>query len=108
MGVDSDRLGSQRAAALDQANHVRGQRASLKRRLKSGEESLAALFLNPPDYLRTARVESWALTAPGLVKVKTNALFRDLGILPKTTIGRLTERQRNLLAAKLTPPREKG
>jgi anti-anti-sigma regulatory factor len=104
ISVDSERLGNQRSAALDQANHVREQRASLKRRLKSGEESLAALFLNPPDYLRTARVESWALAAPGLGKVKTNALFRDLGILPKTTIGRLTERQRNLLAAKLTPP----
>ena len=76
------RVGNQRSAALIQANHVREQRAS-KRRLKSGDASLAALFLNPPDYLRTARVEAWALATPGLGKVKTHALFRDLGILPK-------------------------
>ena len=104
MRIDAERVGNQRSAALIQANHVREQRASLKRRLKSGDASLAALFLNPPDYLRTARVEAWTLATPGLGKVKTHALFRDLGILPKTTIGRLTERQRNLLAAKLTPP----
>jgi anti-anti-sigma regulatory factor len=100
---DARRIGDQRSSALVHANDVRRRRASLKHRLKTGEESLAAVLLDPPDYLRTARVETWALAAPGLGKVKARNLCRDLGILPRTTIGRLTERQRNLLAAKLSP-----
>jgi len=99
---DAKRIGDQRSAALVQANDVRRRRAALKHSLKTGEETLAAVFLDPPDYIRTARVETWALAAPGLGKVKAQNLCRDLGILPRTTIGRLTERQRTLLAAKLT------
>ncbi len=99
---DAQRIGDQRSAALVQANDVRRRRAALKHSLKTGEETLAAVFLDPPDYIRTARVETWALAAPGLGKVKAQNLCRDLGILPRTTIGRLTERQRTLLAAKLT------
>lgn len=42
MRIDAERVANQRSAALIQANHVRERRAWLKRRLKSGEESLAA------------------------------------------------------------------
>jgi hypothetical protein len=94
-------VGDQRAEALTQANHVRMRRAALKRRLKSGDESLAQLILDPPDFLRTSRVEVLIMAAPGFGKVKSNTLLREVGILPRTVVGRLTDRQRTGLAAKL-------
>ena len=82
----SRRISDQRTEALGQANDIRERRAALKRRLKDGDESLATLILDPPDYLHTARVEMLVMTT-------------------KTTIGRLTERQRIMLASKLPAQR---
>jgi len=103
--VVSRRISDQRAEALGQANVIRERRAALKRRLKDGQESLATLILDPPDYLRTARIETLVMTTPGVGKVRSQTLLRDAGIPAKTTVGRLTERQRTTLAAKLPPPR---
>lgn len=99
---DAGWISQQRAQALAKANHVRQRRASLKHDLKTGDESLAVLVLDPPDYLDTAPVEALVMATPGLGKVKAHALLREVGIRPKTTIGRLTDRQRMLLAAGLT------
>jgi len=102
--VVSRRISDQRAEALGQANAIRERRAALKRRLKDGEESLAPLILDPPDYLYTARIEMLVMTTPGVGKVRSQTLLRDAGIPAKTTVGRLTERQRTTLAAKLPAP----
>jgi len=102
----SRRISHQRAEALTQANSIRERRALLKRRLRDGDESLATLILDPPDYLRTARIEMWIMTTPGVGKVRSHSLLRDVGIPAKTTIGRLTERQRTMLASKL--PAQRG
>ena len=101
----SRRISDQRAEALSQANVIRERRAALKRRLKGGEESLATLILDPPDYLRTARIETLVMTTPGVGKVRSQTLLRDAGIPAKTTVGRLTERQRTTLASKLPDSR---
>jgi len=77
------RLNDQRAGALIQANHIRERRASLKRQLKGRNESLATLILDPPDYLHTARVETFVKSTPGLGKVRTHDLLRHAGIPPK-------------------------
>jgi hypothetical protein len=101
----SRRISHQRAEALTQANSIRERRASLKRRLRDGDESLATLILDPPDYLRTARIEMLIMTTPGVGKVRSYNLLRDVGIPAKTTIGRLSERQRTMLASKLPAQR---
>jgi len=103
--VVSRRISDQRTEALSQANAIRERRAALKRRLKDGEESLAPLILDPPDYLHTARIDTLVMTTPSVGKVRSQTLLRDAGIPAKTTVGRLTERQRTTLAAKLPPPR---
>ncbi|HSS55685.1 MAG TPA: hypothetical protein VLK79_13640 [Gaiellales bacterium] len=103
--VVSRRISDQRTEALGQANAIRERRAALKRRLKDGEESLATLILDPPDYLHTARIEMLVMTTPGVGKVRSQTLLRDAGIPAKTTVGRLTERQRTTLATKLPAPR---
>ena len=101
----SRRISDQRTEALTQANSIRERRASLKRRLKDGDESLATLILDPPDYLYTARIEMLVMTTPGVGKVRSQNLLRNVGIPAKTTIGRLTERQRTMLASKLPAQR---
>jgi hypothetical protein len=101
--TEARHVGDQRIEALTQANHVRIRRAALKRRLKTGEESLAPLILNLPDFLRTGSVEAWVMATPGFGKVKSHALLRQIGIPPRTTLGRLTDRQRTSLADRLTP-----
>jgi hypothetical protein len=101
----SRRISDQRSQALTQANVIRERRASLKRRLKDGDDSLARLILDPPDYLHTAHIETWVMTTPGVGKVRSHNLLRDVGIPAKTTIGRLTERQRTMLASKLPAQR---
>ena len=100
-GLVSRRISDQRTEALGHANDIRERRAALKRRLKNGDESLATLILDPPDYLHTARVEMLVMTTPGVGKVRSHNLLRDVGIPAKTTVGRLTERQRTMLASKL-------
>lgn len=105
-GVVSRRISDQRSQALSQANAIRERRAALKRRLRDGDESLAALILDPPDYLHTARIETLVMTTPGVGKVRSHILLRDAGIPAKTTVGRLTERQRTTLASKL--PAQRG
>jgi hypothetical protein len=99
---DARLISDQRAEALTYANHVRQRRAALKRRVKTGEKSISATILDPPGSLHTARVEAWVMATPGLGKVKSHTLCREVGIRPTTTIGRLTDRQRALLAANLT------
>ena len=103
--VVSRRISDQRSQALGQANVIRERRAALKRRLKDGEESLATLILDPPDYLQTARIETLVMTTPGVGKVRSHNLLRDAGIPAKPTVGRLTERQRATLASKLPAQR---
>jgi hypothetical protein len=105
-GVVSRRISDQRSQALSQANAIRERRAALKRRLKGGDESLAALILDPPDYLNTARIETLVMTTPGVGKVRSQHLLRDAGI-PRHDDGRPAHRTATrhacLEAARATP-----
>jgi hypothetical protein len=96
-----DRWTGQRADALALANHIRSRRSQLKRRLTAGEESIATVIADPPAYLRTARIDAWIMAAPGIGTAKAGHLLREARIAPRTPIGRLSDRQRTQLAAKL-------
>ena len=50
--------------ALRKANELRARRALRKRDLKSGRVSLAALMVDPPPYLETAKVLDMLLALP--------------------------------------------
>ena len=62
-----ERSQQQRMDALQRANHIRTQRAQLKRDLRAGVVSIDSLLLKPPAFLETAKVVE---LAPGGSEVR--------------------------------------
>jgi hypothetical protein len=96
-----ERTPDQRMDALRKANEVRARRAQLKRDLKSGRVSLAALMVDPPPYLETAKVLEMLLALPGHGRVKATKLLNSCRVSPSKTFGGLSERQRKELTVRL-------
>jgi hypothetical protein len=90
---------NQRMDALARANHIRTQRAQLKRDLKGGRLSIHTLLLNPPEYVETAKVFDMMLAVPKYGRVKVNKILTTCRISPSKTIGGLSERQRSELVS---------
>jgi len=80
--------------ALQRANHIRTQRAQLKRDLKGGRVTIHELLLNPPDYVDSAKVFDMLLAVPKYGRVKVNKILNVCRISPSKTIGGLSQRQR--------------
>ncbi len=91
----------QRMDALARANHIRTERAQVKRDLKAGRISVAALLLEPPSCVETAKVFDLLLAVPRYGRVKVNKVLAHCRISPSKTIGGLSERQRKELVALL-------
>lgn len=96
-----ERSPTQREEALKHANEVRTKRARLKRDLKAGRASIHTLLLDPPDYLKTAKVGDMLMSIPKYGRVKVNKVLTQCRISPSKTIGGLSERQRTELASLL-------
>ena len=92
--VAPERTRQQRMEALQRANDVRSDRAKLKRDLKAGRKSAAAQLLDPPEWLRSAKVIELLLAVPKWGRVKAQKALRDAGVSPSKTIGGLSRRQR--------------
>ena len=90
---------NQRMDALARANHIRTQRAQLKRDLKAGRLSIHTLLLKPPEYIETAKVFDMMLAVPKYGRVKVNKILTNCRISPSKTIGGLSERQRSELVS---------
>jgi hypothetical protein len=90
---------NQRLDALARANHIRTQRAQLKRDLKAGRLSIHTLLLHPPEYVETAKVFDMMLAVPKYGRVKVNKILTNCRISPSKTIGGLSERQRSELVS---------
>lgn len=91
-----------RSDALNRANYTRTRRAQLKNDLKRRRVSIRAVLLDPPEYVRTAKVLDLLLAVPSYGRVKVNRLLTDCRISPSKTVGGLSERQRHELASLLT------
>lgn len=80
---------------------MRRQRAQLKRDLKAGRGAIEEVLCDPPAFVQTAKVADLLLALPKYGPVKVNKLLSRCRIAPAKTIGGLTQRQRNELAAAL-------
>ena len=80
---------------------MRRQRAQLKRDLKAGGCAVEEVLCDPPAFMQTAKVADLLLALPKYGPVKVNKLLGRCQIAPTKTIGGLTGRQRNELAALL-------
>ncbi len=96
-----ERSPDQRMLALRRANEIRSLRAQLKRDLKAGRVSIAALLVEPPAWLQTMKVLDLLLALPKVGRVKAAKLLDSCRVSPSKTIGGLSERQRAELAARL-------
>ena len=92
----------QRMRALEQANKVRLARAGLKRQIALGEVSAADIILTPPEEVRTWSVSSLLLSQRRWGDTRCRKFLQRTQIIETKPIGRLTDRQRRLLAHELT------
>lgn len=98
----------QRFEALTKANEIRTRRAALKRRLSDSKDptTLVTVFSwDPiPWWLEECKVETLVLARRGMGTSRGRALLRDCRIPINTTVGELTERQRNELIGRCKAP----
>jgi hypothetical protein len=94
-----DRSIAQRMDALERANEIRSKRAAFKRDLKAGRDSLPDALMNPPDWLRTAKVLDVLLACPKLGPVKVNKVLATCRMSRTKTVGGITDRQRSELVS---------
>lgn len=79
------------------------QRAQLKRDLGAGRCAIDELLTDPPAFMQTAKVADLLLALPKHGPVKVDKLLSHCRIAPTKTIGGLSQRQREELAALLAP-----
>lgn len=101
----------QRMDALSKGNAVRTWRAEVKRdwheNPASFEEAIEILF-DPPPEVASWKALGFVLSLPGLGRVRAMKLISGVHIAPTRTLGRLTQRERLLLAVAIRraiPPR---
>jgi hypothetical protein len=103
-------LAAQRARALADANSVRTRRAELKQDLHDDPEGagshLGRLLVDPPGYLRTARIGETLSWLPGVKGKRAEAILEAAGVTDGLvrTVAALTERQSRALADLIRTP----
>lgn len=89
-------------ARLALANEVRGQRAELKRQIRTGETTTADVLRQEcPDWLRTMSVEKLILITPRRQGRTLQRILHAAGIGAAATFGGISNRQREILLAGL-------
>jgi hypothetical protein len=91
----------QRLLALERANEVRRVRAELKRRIGAGQLSAAEVILECPVEARGWPVARLLVSQPSWGRAKCSKFLARTRISELKTVGELTGRQRELLAAEL-------
>lgn len=85
--------------ALRRANEVRSANGLLKRAIRAGSVSAADVLLNPPVEALSMPIAALLMAVPRFGEARVSRLLRPLHISPQRRIGRLTERERQVLAA---------
>ncbi len=91
----------QRLQALERANEVRLARAELKRRIAVGDLSAAKVILDSPWEASSWSVGELLVSQRRWGTIRARKLLASMQISEMRTLGALTVRQRQLLAAQL-------
>jgi hypothetical protein len=94
--------GPQYMRALERANEVRLARADLKRRVALGEVSVADVILQCPSEAQSMAVADLLMSQRRWGQTRCRKLLAQVPMSEKKTIGSMTDRQRQTLAAMLT------
>ena len=95
--------GQQHMRALARANQVRLARAALKRRVATGEIEAADVILDCPWEAQSMAVADLLMSQRLWGQTRCRTILAQLPMTEKKTVGSMTDRQRRLLAAFLTP-----
>src|ERR1700730_5133975 len=100
-GPPMDPPGPQYMRALERANQVRLARAELKRRVATGEVDAATVILECPWEADSMAVADLLMSQRRWGQTRCRKFLRQIPMSEKKTIGSLTDRQRQALAAML-------
>jgi hypothetical protein len=93
--------GPQYMRALERANQVRLARAELKRRIGEGELDIAEVLLDCPWEAASMAVADLLMSQRRWGHTRCRKFLAQIPMSEKKTIGSMTERQRQTLAAML-------
>ena len=91
----------QHLRALEQANRVRLARAELKRRIAEGERSAAEVVLDCPWEAESMQISDLLTSQRRWGRTRCRRFLTAVPMSEIKTIGSLTDRQRQILAARL-------
>ena len=91
----------QHMQALAYANRVRLARAALKRSIRAGEEDASAVVLECPWQVESMTVGELLRSQRRWGRARARKFLISLALNENRELGRLTERQRRLLAGEL-------
>jgi hypothetical protein len=94
--------GPQYMRALERANQVRLARADLKRRVAVDEMAVADVILDCPWEAESMAVGDLLMSQRRWGQTRCRKFLAQVPMSEKKTIGSMTDRQRNTLAAMLT------
>ena len=92
----------QHMRALEQANRVRLARAELKRQVSEGERTVAEIVLDCPWEADSMTIADLLMSQHRWGRTRCRRFLASLPMAETKTLGSMTERQRNSLAAKLS------
>ena len=98
---ESGSLTPLRLAALQLANDVRRGRAALKRQIATGSVQVADVLVDPPPVAAGIPVAALLVSQRGWGRVKSSRFLLSNDVSETRTLGELSQRQRELLAAEL-------
>jgi hypothetical protein len=91
----------QHMQALAHANHIRLARAALKRSVRSGDENAADVVRTCPFEVETMTVSELLRAQQRWGRTRARKFLSSLALNENRQLGRLTDRQRQLLAIEL-------
>ena len=98
----------QHMRALEQANRVRLARAELKRQVAEGEAAVADIVLRCPWEARSMTIADLLMSQHRWGRSRCRRFLTPIPMLETKTIGTMTMRQRNELAARLSGDYERS
>jgi hypothetical protein len=94
--------GPQHLRALQRANEVRLARAELKRRVAEGELTASEVVLGSPWEAESMAIADLLMSQRRWGRTRSRRFLAQVPLSETKTIGSLTERQRNAVAAQLS------
>jgi hypothetical protein len=102
MGTTATAPAPQHMRALAQANRVRLARAELKRQVAEGEASVAQIVLDCPWEAESMEIADLLMSQHRWGRSRCRRFLTSIPMTETKTIGSMTMRQRNELAARLS------